>query len=564
MFDLMSQTFNSQSISPVEGSKPSSPKRWLTFFLSSNYARRVYVEFNNSNNSSDGGILELDKEDFIETYTAGSLFGSESKPLSKKEHFEISDLFKSWIKSLEAKSNYEQSEIQFLVSPYIKDTEGGTVLLNHLDTQLGIKPISFSPSEQSRLSFIGLKHGALGYRVNSRLLHINIEKDKIHLVFGDLHKQDKIIEIDFGIEQIAESIASLRKSGEMDTLIFLIKSNLYKFIEQARLFGKPQLIGFDEVTARLLSQILSRDSKVQRVNASSIQHLCYKMIDSNFSYWNGLNTINSESTDYASARAVLAGFILEGLGGITCTFQTDNFIKGYFIDKLLVNDGLLQDQFSGHSLDWQKSAHDSLMRFNPGDFSRSCQLAFLSSKLFDSSYGWLHSWSRKQKNILWLSAFFHHTFSRLSSELTFQVISQLQGISQIEAQLVTSIIALSSFTGSIKQSKYLDVLPTELQPIARKMSALVQTAKALDISGRSAVLNAKLEGKPNSSNNVILKVFPRLDPKPEIIQVKSLKKSFESQFDQKMEVEIAEPESQSNISQNQSREISFESIQSLI
>jgi hypothetical protein len=148
--------------------------------------------------------------------------------------------------------------------------------------------------------------------------------------------------------------------------------------------------------------------------------------------------------------------------------------------------------------------------------------------------------------------------------LTFQVISQLQGISQIEAQLVTSIIALSSFTGSIKQSKYLDVLPTELQPIARKMSALVQTAKALDISGRSAVLNAKLEGKPNSSNNVILKVFPRLDPKPEIIQVKSLKKSFESQFDQKMEVEIAEPDSQSNISQNQSREISFESIQSLI
>jgi hypothetical protein len=511
-------------------------EKWLLIYLAPSYIRKAVLTYN----SLAETVLDQTDDLFVEIYPPEQSFGSQ-KPFNKREQFYIIDTIRDWIKELQRQnrdlSHEEKVKIQLLVPPTFKEIEGANIVLQTLKAQLGIEPTIFSEAEETRQSFMGFKKNLMGYRANSRLLQLNLCQDKAVLVFGDLYRQDKIIQIDLGIGQIREFISSLRKTGQMDSLTLFVKANLYRFIEQARFLGKPQLACFDEHTSRLIAKSLGQ-IKTQRVGVECIGQLCSKIIDSDFQYLNNFSWIGTESLDYASAHLIYASFLLEGLGVTSCTLDTESRLKGFIIDKL-IDQGELHDQFSGHRYDWRKSAQEALIRLAPLELGRSSQLALLTCKIFDSSHGWLHSWTEKEKKVLWLSAFFSAYLSQVPLDAGFETILSLQGISHRDCYLTACVIGLAALNNLTGQSKYLDSLPIELRTVARKMASIVQMAKALDVTGRSAVQNVKLEAKPRAPERAILKVFPRLNPAPEIIQVNILKRSFENQFEQKVEIEVA-------------------------
>lgn len=500
-------------------------KKWLIIYLEANYMRKA--------------LLKLTAEENLETQTQKVYPIYEGiKAFTRKEQLEINDLVRDWLKDIEKqnKHNQEKIQIQLIASNDFCALEGSDAVLDSLKAQFGLEAALFSSVESSRQAFMGLKKNLFGYRPNSRLAYISIEKNQTVLVFGDLYKQDKIIQIGLGVQQINDYIVSLKKNEQLNSLPLFVKANLYHFIEQARFFGKPQLICFDENTIHLLLKTLASESKSQRVSIECIQQLCSKIIDSEFEYLNHLNWLSTEALRSNSAHLILASFIAEGLAATTCALDTECRLKGYLINNLLEEDKL-KEQFLGHVYDWKKSAQEILMRFNPISFSRSAQLALLASRIFDSGHGLLHNWSEKEKKLIWISAFFYTFLSQNS--FNTEIIFSLQGISQLNARLILAIIGLASLPDFTGQSKYLDPLPAEYRSLVRKLASMLQIAKALDITGRSAIQNIVLEAKARSPEKIVLKVFPRLNPAPELIQVNILKKVFENQFEQKLEVELA-------------------------
>lgn len=514
-------------------------QKWLTIYFAPNYLRKALVVYNPMLEN----MMELTDECFVELYSSDSMYSQPTKPFSKREQCHISDTIRAWVKDIEKQnrdlSERDQIKIELITHPLIESIEGSSSVLSNLKSHLGLESEECTSIESSRQSFLGAKSNLSNLRQNAKICHINVSKDHVDLVLGDINKLDQSIQINFGAQQIAESISALRRNYDHESLALFVKSNLYKYVEQVRFYGKPQIITFDENTARLLSQALSKDLKTQRVNADWIQQLCYKIIDSESQYLNSkFDWIGSDSIDYVSAHIILIGFLLEGLGTSICSLDTESRIRGLVIDKQ-VEDGQLEGLFASHKYDWKKSAQDKLIHLNPKDFSRATQLANLADKIYSSTYGWLHLWEEKYKKILWLSAFFSGTLSNIEPELAQKIIHQLQGISLMDSKLVSCTIAISCTTNLSGQSKYLDLLPAEHRSTVRKMASIIQIVKALDITGRSAVQDVKLEAKPKSPDKLILRVFPRLNSSPELIQLNILKKTFENQFEQKVEVEVA-------------------------
>ena len=122
--------------------------------------------------------------------------------------------------------------------------------------------------------------------------------------------------------------------------------------------------------------------------------------------------------------------------------------------------------------------------------------------------------------------------------MAFEILQEVQGFNYSDYQIIASVIGLSSIRNLSGQSKYLDLLPPSERSKARKMASLIQLAKALNITGRSAISDISFENKFNNKGKALLKIWPRLNAEPELIQLNILKKSFENQFEKKLETEV--------------------------
>ncbi len=517
-------------------------KKWLLIYLAPNYVRKALIKFNSGSPDTEN-IFSFEAEEWIDLYSADNLFACPNKPISKREQLEIIYKIRDWVKDFEKQNSIlsspnQENQTIILAPQEIQLIDGISQIISQLNAQLGLQIEFINSLEYSRQSFMGAKLSLSNYRNNSRLAHINLQQNEILIVLGDLFKQEKIIRIEFGIEEIADVINVLRKQGDFSSLSLFVKAKLYRFIEQIRLFGKPQLITFDENTSRLISKGLIRDDKAQRINADWIRQLAHKITDSNFQYLiNSVDWVNSESLDYVSAHFILLSYLLEALDTNICCLDNDHKLKGFLINNL-VEDGELQELFAGHKNDWKKSAYEVLIHLNSTEFNNSTQLANLCNKAFESGFNWLHKWLERDKKILWISAFFNNYLAKFSPDVALEILQEVQGFNYADYQMAVSIIGLSSSRNLTGQSKYLDLLPPEQRSKARKMASIIQLAKALNITGRSAIYDISLENQFNNKGKVILKIWPRLNVEPELIQLGVLKKSFENQFEKKLETEV--------------------------
>ena len=518
-------------------------RKWLLIYLAPNYLRKALIQFNSAINESPENIFSFEAEEWIDLYSTDNLFACPDKPISKRDQLEIIYKIREWVKDFEKQNSIlssanQENTIIILAPQEIQLIEGISQILAQLKAQLGLQIQFINSLECARQSFMGAKLNLSNYRNNSRLVHIDLKQNEILIVFGDLFKQEQIIRIEFGVQEIADLINILRKQGNFSALPLFIKAKLYCFIEQIRLLSKPQLITFDENTSRLLAKGLTRDEQSQRINSDWIRQLAHKITDSNFQYLiNSVDWVNSESLDYVSAHFILLSYLLEALDTNICCLDKDPKLKGFLIDNLLEN-GELEELFGGHKNDWKKSAFEVLIRLSSSEFNNSMQLANLCNKAFESSFNWLHKWNERDKKILWISAFFNNYLAKLSSEVAFEILQEVQGFNYSDYQIIASVIGLSSIRNLSGQSKYLDLLPPSERSKARKMASLIQLAKALNITGRSAISDISFENKFNNKGKALLKIWPRLNAEPELIQLNILKKSFENQFEKKLETEV--------------------------
>ncbi|MDX1921160.1 MAG: hypothetical protein SFU25_10565 [Candidatus Caenarcaniphilales bacterium] len=514
-------------------------KRQVIFFTP-NYLHKAEI---NSNSNADP-IVTLENESFVCLSSQDSLYSAPPKSFSKKEQFLIIDSIKAWVKDFHQHNEKSQTKTEekfssnIVFDQLLENIEGINFIKDSIKSQLHIEPESFSALEHARQAFLGSKVEMGNFRSNSKIAHIQCHQNQTIVALGDFNKREKIITIDFGIQQISETINSLRKTNQSDSLILFVKANLYRYIELAKYFGKPQLVTFDETSSRLLSQALSEDLKTHRINAEWIQQLCYKIIDTDSQYLNRKsNWINTETLDYTSARIVLLGFLLEGLGANVCHLDNSVRLKGYALNKM-IQIGDSNGRFQEHVDDWKQSAYEMLISLNPQDFSRSLQMATLADKLFRSGRTYFHLWTEKERKILWLSAFFDSSLSKYSTQMGVSLLEKLEAVDELECQMIMSIISISNSNNLSLHSRSLEIIPANLRTNTRKLATVVQLARALDVTGRSSVGELYFKTDSSNSEKLLLKISSRLNCGPELIQVNVVKKSFENLFELQLDVEL--------------------------
>ncbi len=497
-------------------------RKWLLLVLTPNTIRKSQIELDEEANS-----IEF-KEDSIKEYR---LLGAAQKPLSKREQFELLDLIKEWLKGLESKT-----EINLLANNAFRSIEGSEHILRLIEEHCALKAEEFNLKEESRQAFLGMKYDLYALKSISRLLYISVQPRQICLISGDSLRYERILVHPIGVQDITDGIQILRKNGQLSSLSLFVKSSIYRLIETAKFFGKPQFVSFDDHSSRLLSSSINSDFRSPKLETEVVNELVSKILASDFQHLTYIPWMSFESLDFISAHILTLAYILEGLGVHSLLLDNDFSLKGYVIDKML-SEGRSIEGCLDHQNDWKKSAQDILMRLYPNEFSRSAQLASLFSKLFDSSKGWLHDWAEKERRLGWLSAFFSSVFGQYNFETGCEMLAHVEAIGRGESQQVMTIIALASLPSLAGQSRFLELLPPQSRPLVRKLAALVQLTKALDVTGRAAVHNVKLEHNPDNPTRTVLSIVPRLNLAPELTQVDIVKRQFENQFERKLFVQ---------------------------
>jgi hypothetical protein len=526
--------------------------------FSSSSLQRVLVTFHPNSEA----ILSIKNEDFFSLTSLEKMFGQGTKAFSKKEQFQILDIIKKWLKP-NAKSqsqneslaqnykfednsnspfNSSSSEQKFddstaslstdlLISPDLAGADGLDYILDSLRRfyKLEIKEHSFS--EVTRQGFLGSKLDMGNFPVNSKIAHIHCSANKTLIALGDFHSLEKVVSVDFGIDQIVETINELRRANHKDSLVLFVKSNLYRFIELTKSFGKPHLVTFDDLSTDLLSRSLTEDLRTHRINAEWIQQLCYKILDSDSQYLNRKNYwVSSEAIDYASARIVLIGFLLEGLGANVCHLDSNLLPKGYSLDNM-IQSGYVNSRLHPHHKDWKKSCYELLISMNPQEFSTSLHKANLAERLLRSSKDLLHNWTDNERKVLWISTFLDSSFGNFSTELSVSLLQQLLGVDKQDCELIACAIAISANQNLSVQSKFLDTLEATVRTKARKLSSMIMLARSLDVTGRLAIADVTFKQVENEREQFVLKLTPRLNPAPELIQSNIVKKNLERIFE---------------------------------
>ncbi|MDX1918464.1 MAG: hypothetical protein SFT81_04925 [Candidatus Caenarcaniphilales bacterium] len=499
-------------------------RHYHCIYLSSYFLRHGVFTFN------------PEEEDFFSFEEKGQAeirpLGMSQKVMSKREQYLINDTVRNWVKNRPLET---EGKSQLVIPESVIRTEGMDYVISLLSSHTGIEPKVFSFEEENRQSFLGFKQLLNNNRPNARLLYLNMVDLETGLVIGDALRLEKILNIDLGIQQVSEAIYSLRKSKQIDSMSLFIKANLFRFIEQARLYSKPQLIGLSENISRLLVKVLGHNPSINRISTDSVHQLAQRIVESDFQYLSQNCFVEPEALEYASATLILLGYLLEGLGGQTCILSHNAHLYGYFLNELM-SEGVQLNPYYEHYFDWRTSSRELLLRLSPEDLSRSFQLSNIGEKLFVTMRGKLHEWGETEKRILWLSCFFCIPLYDTPPEVSGEILSRVYGINKREVGLIICIINLSSMNGLTGQSRFLESVDPADRGLARKLASLVQISKGLDITGRSAISSVSIEGSPHEK--MVLKVFSRLDPSPELIQVQILKKNLESQFDQRIELVV--------------------------
>ena len=157
----------------------------------------------------------------------------------------------------------------------------------------------------------------------------------------------------------------------------------------------------------------------------------------------------------------------------------------------------------------------------------------------------MHNWDSLRKKYLWLSCFFLESIFQVFPKITKEIITEsLEEVSETEAEIIYAIILLVELENFASRVEILRTLPLESRDFVSKASYLIEMARAFNTTGRSAVEDLKVESVDKGlqgnrkEEEMILRVFTRLDLSPELVQVGLLKSTLESQFKQKIKIEL--------------------------
>ena len=544
-----------------------SEKQWTIIYLTPNYLEKKLVTYRFDDPNEQLQVIGQETVTFVRQ---NDIFGYPQKAYSTRTQCLIEDTIKNWFRQIQTENTYlplqNRLQVRLLLHHDVLKIQGLSGVIKKIKDYTGQDFLQFNPLEHARQSFIGSKLNLGNIQPETPLCNINLHQSEITIVTGDLYRQEEIIQLDYGIVWIAETISELLRKSDLEAIVMFTKANLYRHIDRIKLFSKPQIITFDDISSHLLRLALSVDDGSQRFQADLVKQLCYKICDSGFTYLeNKKESFSMDSLLYASVQIILLGFIVEGLGASHCYLEQESRIKGLIWNELASSQPPQNhhDHLSGnaeydfmdsasqinlmnylpevgsHYSDWQASARKCLTNLSSQSYVQACQLVNLADKFFDRSHGFMHMWTGAERKLLWLSAFFSLGLSQLPFEAALAILKQLYGIDYQEAQQVACIVFVAQANNLSDKSRYLDYLPAESRQLARKLASIVQLIKALDVTGRAAVDDIRLEAKPKVANQVVLKVVPRLNPEPELIQVNILKKQFENHFDHKLDVEVA-------------------------
>jgi|GEM_PF-6650354 len=514
------------------------PEVWKIISLNTSFLKEtIFKVLDNSN-------FQVDSERIFEFFQGTKT----TKVLSKKEEFKIISL----IKQLERDSKTESEnfvrkiillESDFLVFSNYQEFIG--TLKRNFDFEIEI----FSSLEQSRQSFCGLQNILSDYSSSgqAKALFISIESEKTIVTIGTLSAREQSVTLGIGKKQVIRYITHLVKENKVAYLPTFIKAGLQKFVQEIRVIGKPSLVCFDEESINLLEKIFCGSDqtsqnnkptqKTKRLDTDSIYQFCNRLISSNFrpNKDTSLSSSNSESINSNeelyrnSSHLVLIGFLLQLLEIKTCLLNKQARTTGYLKTALEKNKNLPLEDF--YQTDWFFSAQELALKFAPERTSQASQNAILACKIFGSATGILHNWGFLEKKYLWLSCFLFESVFQVFPKITKEIIFEsLEDISQIESEIIYSIILLVDLDRLSSRVDILSKLPVKNREFVSKISYLIEMARAFNTTGRSAVKDLKIENPKNNNQEIVLKVTSRLDLSPELIQVGLLKSSFEAQF----------------------------------
>ena len=488
--------------------------------------------------SGKSGFVNFEEASFIEIRS----FGDYTKPFSKREECEISDISREWISDFLLREDL--GEVKVIVSSDFTEIVGSENLINSLLSYSRCKVERFSLKEETRQCLLGLRNysGTLS-ELGQKMAFLSFKKSKSCLVIADEHLILDSEQMNFGIQDEAEVIASLFPLDASERQVLeaadVIKGKLPEFLKYKFSSGSVPLLCLDENLSRLLIKVLRRNIVTQKLPIALLSEFVGQLFRSGMRYLSEFESVSSSNAAYVASIFISLHEICKEFGVENLLLSPDTRAKGFVLNEF-IEKGELRNEFPGHLNDWKRSAREVLLRWDPANLVPAMQTAELSSKLISATEELLPMFSANDIKLLWLCSFLYSSLHKVNSSLAIDLVSEIYGLNFEEVRFIVFTIFCAATENISERSQHLDALSPAMRVVNRKLFPLIQMANSLNISGNSPIQDVKFSGKPNS-NDLLMRIAPRFGKSLnlELAQLNRVKRNLESSFQQKLDIEVS-------------------------
>jgi hypothetical protein len=506
---------------------------WKIITFGDGYLRFDSIEYNQPEKPNQLCINNLAFEEFfLENNINDTL-----KRLTTKEQIYINDKISQWFKIAkqcdEAKKTILLFDGNLMALSNIKE-----IFFNAEKLGIRVNENIFSDKESSRQSVIGSRYDISELKTNSQTVHIDLQHEKIIVSVANNHRLEIVSELNFGVKDLYSFIKTSGSTVDLMALASFVNGNLTPLVEEIECFGKPTFITLDVASTRLLKSLCDDTDKLDKLNINQILAIKNDLIESDFLLFSGESFERSpEINYYMASKTFLLTSLIQLLGVHSCWMDENVRQKGYILHYLLKS-GYINNHLTVHQMDCQNSLDEIILKYSPRQISRCNQLVRLTMQIYDSMEDIAGSSDLGNRQIVKIAAQLWFVLSRLEESLAKCIINEVYDISQSDCEIIYTIVRLTQITQNHHQIGWLDHVPVQSRLFTRKMSAVINLARSLDVTGRSAINHVEITHSQDSNNELSIKIFPRMDYNPEMIKLISLKRSLEQGLEHKLNIVV--------------------------
>jgi len=386
-------------------------------------------------------------------------------------------------------------EIIAVATSATREAANGRAFIQRIHDELGLTVNIISGQEEARQIYLGVLSG-MEFNQQPHAI-IDIGGGSTELILGDGQEPRSLSSTKIGAVRLTKEFVSTDPlhDHEFEVLQAYIRGMVQRPVEELRAHLQPgetcQLVGTSGTIESLATLITVKENGTEpktlngfRISRSDVAYWVNRLRQSSYSQRLAIPGMQERRAEILLAGSMVLLEVMHALNAPDLVVCERALRDGTIVDWMLKH-GLIADKLRYQSSVNERSVLKLAKKYNT-DLVYSDRIAAFALQLFDETYGSLHHWGDRERELLWAAAILHNCGLYVSHSAhhkhSYYLVrhGELLGYSELEIEVIANIARYHRKSAPKKKHEAYANLPSQERRLVRQLSAFLRLAIGID------------------------------------------------------------------------------------